>query len=107
VTERYQQEFSDFFEEVELSLRRALAAYGSDRGREPAAGALSDAWRHWECRNVKASGIRPPKPLVLLNSCATTIAGSSSVITPLVGLAVDDHARCEERLRASVLGFCI
>jgi DNA-directed RNA polymerase specialized sigma24 family protein len=42
------QEFESFFAEAEPKLRRALvAAYGFERGREAAAGALAWAWEHW------------------------------------------------------------
>lgn len=48
-------EFHAFFAVAEPRLRRALvAAYGSERGREAAAEALTVAWEHWgELRAMK------------------------------------------------------
>jgi DNA-directed RNA polymerase specialized sigma24 family protein len=41
--------FEDWYQDVEPRLRRALvAAYGPERGREAAAGALAWAWEHQE-----------------------------------------------------------
>ena len=40
--------FTDFVENTELDLRRALIArYGPERGREATAEAFAYAWEHW------------------------------------------------------------
>jgi hypothetical protein len=46
------QEFEVFVAQIEPRLRHALVAtYGSDRGKEATAAALSWAWEHWERLN--------------------------------------------------------
>ncbi len=41
--------FTEFFSDVERSLRHALtAAFGADHGREAVAEALAYGWEHWD-----------------------------------------------------------